>query len=71
MELQDAYDELDDIIRTLDRLIDDITDKNYIVQLEETKYQAQNELEEVQAALQEQYDREERDQENQYWSTQF
>ena len=71
MDLQERYDELDTIIRRLDNLIDDITDRDYIAQLQETKYQAEDELKEVQALLQEQYDREEREQENQYWSTQF
>ena len=71
MDLQERYDELDTIIRKLDNLIDDITDRDYIAQLQETKYQAEDELKEVQALLQEQYDREEREQENQYWSTQF
>ena len=66
MDLQDRYDELDNIVRTLDNLIDDITDKDYILQLEETKYQAQEELDEVSEKLQEQQDREERELENQY-----
>ena len=33
MDLQDKYDELDSIVRTLDNLIDSITDKDYILQL--------------------------------------
>ena len=71
MDLQERYDELDTIIRRLDSLIDNITDRDFIAQLQETKYQAEDELKEVQVLLQEQYDREERYQENQYWSTQF
>lgn len=67
MDLQDSYDELDNIIKKLDSLIDEITDKNYKEQLRETKYQAENELEEIKVELQKQYDREEKEQENEYW----
>jgi ElaB/YqjD/DUF883 family membrane-anchored ribosome-binding protein len=60
MDLQDKYDELDNIITTLDSLIDEITDRDYIDQLREIKWQAENELEEVSKDLREEYDREER-----------
>lgn len=66
MDLQDRYDELDNIVKTLGNLIDEITDKDYILQLEETEYQAQKELDEVAEKLQEQQDREERELEYQY-----
>lgn len=67
MELQQKYDELDDIIDTLDRLIDRIEDRNYIEQLEETKYEAQEEFADVAERLQEERDIEERQQEKEYW----
>ena len=67
MNLQERYDELDNIIRTLDDLIGDITDKSYIDQLRETMYQAQNELEIVEKRLQKQYELEDRELENEYW----
>lgn len=67
MELQQKYDELDDIIDTLDRLIDRIEDRNYIEQLEETKYEAQEEFTDVAERLQEERDIEERQQEKEYW----
>ena len=60
MNYQDRYDELDNIVRTLDNLVDDITDKNYIDMLNEIKYEAQNELEEVEEKL---YRQEEEEQE--------
>ena len=66
MDLQERYDELDNIITTLDSLIEDITDQNYIDQLRETLYQAQDELDGIEPLLQEQYDREERKLEHEY-----
>lgn len=44
MDLQERYDELDNIITTLDELINSITDKIYIEQLRGTLYQAQKEV---------------------------
>ena len=51
MELQDRYDELDNLISSLNSLINELTDKNYIEQLELIKYEAQNEFEEVSKQL--------------------
>lgn len=62
MDIQERYDELDNIESTLRILIDEITDRDYIEQLQETMFQAQNEKEELEEQLQEQYDREERQQ---------
>lgn len=61
MDYQERYDELDNIIRTLDNLVDDITDKNYIDMLNEIKFEAEDELEKVEEILyrQEQEDQEE------------
>lgn len=58
MELQDRYDELDNIENTIRNLIDEITDEDFIAQLQETMYQAQNEKEEIEPRLQEMYDAE-------------
>ncbi len=66
MELQDKYDELDNIENTIRNLIDEITDKDYIAQLQETMYQAQNEKEEIEPRLQEMYDKEEQEMNYQY-----
>ncbi|MEE1389261.1 MAG: hypothetical protein U0M00_01640 [Clostridia bacterium] len=46
-------------MRTIDELIDRISDKNYIDQLKETMYQAMNEKEDIEPRLQEQYANEE------------
>lgn len=66
MDYQERYDELDNIVSSINILIDEITDKNYIEQLELIKFDAQNELDEVTEKLQEEYDREERQREKEY-----
>lgn len=58
MELQDRYDELDNLISSLNSLMDELTDKNYIEQLELIKYEAQNEFEEVSEQLSAKQERE-------------
>ena len=60
MDYQDRYDELDNIVRTLDILVDDINDKYYIDLINDIKFEAENELEEVAEKLQEEQRREER-----------
>lgn len=67
MDYQDRYDELDNIVRTLDILVDDINDKYYIDLINDIKFEAENELEEVAEKLQEEQRREERQQEKDYW----
>lgn len=67
MDLQDRYDELDNIVRTLDILVDDINDKYYIDLINDIKFEAENELEEVAEKLQEEQRREKRQQEKDYW----
>ena len=67
MDLQDRYNELDEIVMRLDSLIDDITDKDYIEMLQDTMYRAKEELDELEPKLTEQYESEERELENQYW----
>lgn len=51
MDLQERFDELDNIVRTLDGLINDIKDKEYIDMLNEVKYEAEDELREVEEKL--------------------
>lgn len=51
MSKQDRYDELDNIVSTLDVLIDDITDEYYIDMLKDLKYQAQDEMEEIEPEI--------------------
>lgn len=51
MDLQEEYDELDNIIRTLDTLIDEIKDKYYIDSLNELKFEAQTKLDEIEPEL--------------------
>lgn len=67
MDLQDKYDELDNLISTLNVLIDDLTDRNYIDQLELIKFEAQNELDEVSEQLKEQQKQENKEIEREYW----
>lgn len=66
MDTQDRYDELDNIVRTLDILADDINDKYYIDLINDIKYEAENELEEVAEKLEEEQKREERQLEYEY-----
>ena len=67
MDLQDRYDELDNIESKLRNLIDETSDISYIEPLRELMYQAQNEKSEVGERLQKQYEREEAEQERMYW----
>lgn len=50
-DLQDKYDELSTMITGLKALTDEITDKYYIEQLEETISQATEELERIEERL--------------------
>ena len=71
MELQERFDELDNIENSIRMLIDEISDRDYIEQLQDIMYQAQNEKEEIEPKLQEKYDRIEKEQEREYWNSQF
>lgn len=66
MNLQERYDELDTIISELDYLINEISDKNYKEQLELIKYEAEDELEEIEPQLIEEQNKEEKWQELEY-----
>lgn len=67
MEVQDRYDELDNIISTIRNLKEDLTDRDYIEQLELIQFQAQNELDEVEEDLRKQQEAELKEQEREYW----
>lgn len=71
MENQEKYDELDNIISTIDILIDDISDPYYIDMLNTLKFEAQNDLEEVQEKLQEEYEKEESEMNFQFERSKF
>lgn len=66
MDLQDRYDELDNIENAIRSLIDEIVDRNYIEQLQEIMFQVQNEKEKIEPKLQEIYDKEEQEMNYQY-----
>lgn len=67
MDTQDRYDELDNIVRILDILVDETNDKYYIDLINDIKFEAENELEEVAEKLEEEQRREEIQQERDYW----
>ena len=58
MNLQEKYDELDNIINTLDVLVDETKDKYFIDLLNEIKYEAQEQLTEVERDLNEKEEKE-------------
>lgn len=58
---QEKYDELDNIIRTIDSLVNDIADKYYIDVLNSIKYEAQTDMKEIGEELQEEYSKEEQE----------
>lgn len=70
MDLQERYDELYNMIDRLDSIIYDLDNKymnNYIVQLLETKLEAEKELQQIEPELQKIQWQEEQAQENEYW----
>ena len=71
MDLQGRYDELDNIVSSIDLLADEISDKYYKDALNEIKFEAQNELEEVEEQLEAEQEREYAEQERNYWQSQF
>ena len=60
-ELRNKYDELDNIISIIRILTKEITDKNYIEQLELIQYEAQDELDEIEPQIQKLEEEEERE----------
>lgn len=67
MDYQGRFDELDNIINSIDILIDEISDKDYMDRLNEIKFDAENELEEVSEKLEKERRRDEMQQERDYW----
>lgn len=66
MDIQEKYDELDNIIRTIRILVDEIDDIDYKEQLRLIQYQAENEINTVEFELQKEYDREETEMNKQF-----
>jgi len=60
VELQETFEELDNIVTKLEKLIDEITNEDYISQLKETKEQAKNELNDIQKKLSEEIEENEK-----------
>ena len=58
MELQEKYEELENIVSTLKFLIDDLTNKEFINDLEEIHNSYKQELDEIEHGLIEKYDQE-------------
>lgn len=70
-ELQDRYDELDNIESVLRVLTNEIEDEGYKDILMDIMFKAQNEKEEIEPRLQAMYDAEERQLNKEYWDSQF
>jgi len=66
MDNQERYVELDNIVRSIDEILSDIRDRYYIDMLNEIKFEAKNQLEEVQEKLQEELEIEEREMNRQF-----
>lgn len=66
MNYQDRYDELENIVNTLDNLVDEISDKYYIDMINELKYEAKKELEGVEEKLYNDEQEEQRELENEF-----
>ena len=60
--LYDRQDELEEIVRRIDNLADEIKDDYFINELNELKYEAQDELEEVKEKIAKQEEEEEKEQ---------
>lgn len=71
-ELQERYDELTNIVETLDMLADSIEYyKDRKEDLDILRVDIQHELDEIEQELQKKYDEEEKAQEKEYWASQF
>lgn len=65
-EIKDKYYTLEDTVNRLDSIIDDISNMQYAEELNEIKYEMQNEMEELQKRIQEQEEKEARAEEQEY-----
>ena len=66
MDMQKKYDDLDNIISTIRILVDEIDDEDYKEQLQYIQFKAEDEIKEVDAELQKEYDREEAEMNKQF-----
>lgn len=66
MDTQTIYDDLDNIVSSLDLLINEISQIDYIEELELIKFRAMSEKDEVEKELQAEYDREEEEMNRQF-----
>lgn len=66
MSIQDRYDELDNLISTIDLLLHDIESKDIKEDLEYIKYNYLSEKEELEDELAEMQEQEEKELENEY-----
>ena len=71
MDYQDLYDDLETLEFGLESLIDNISNKDYKEQLQLILFDVKNDEEEILPKLREQQDREEQEQERQYWDSQL
>lgn len=70
MSNQEKYDELDTLIKNIDNAIEEADSEylnDYIEQLKIMKYELQNDLSDIEKKVQEEQDREEKQQEREYW----
>lgn len=65
-ELRDRYDELDNIISSIQILTKEIKDKDYIERLEIIEFEAQDELDEITPRIEQLEEEEEKELENEY-----
>lgn len=65
-ELRDRYDELDNIISSIQILTKEIKDKDYIERLEVIEFEAQDELDEIIPRIEQLEEEEEKELENEY-----
>lgn len=65
-ELRDRYDELDNIISSIQILTKEIKDKDYIERLKIIEFEAQDELDEITPRIEQLEEEEEKELENEY-----
>ena len=65
-ELRDRYDELDNIISSIQILTKEIKDKDYIERLEIIEFEAQDELDEITPRIEQLEEEEEKELENEF-----
>lgn len=66
MDIQNRYDELDNLLSTIDVLIDEIESKDIIDDLEYIKYNYMGEKEDLEKELAKMQEQEEKELENEY-----